>query len=113
MRSAAPTLKREYECQARLRWELSAQGRELSQSLPSVASAAARLDVRRMKNELNVPICVLRMPDTAVRHVEKLGYGPLGLGALWTCRRNQAMIIALRRGAEQHKLRVVAYDGHV
>ena len=26
---------------------------------------------------------------------------------------DQAMIIALRRGAEQHKLRVVAYDGHV
>src|SRR5271165_3039989 len=44
---------------------------------------------------------------------EKLGYGPLGLGALWTCRRNQAVVIALRRGAEQHKLRVVAYDGHV
>src|SRR5271166_5314697 len=44
---------------------------------------------------------------------EKLGYGPLGLGALWTCRWNQAMIIALRRSAEQHKLRVVAYDRHV
>ena len=44
---------------------------------------------------------------------DKLGYGPLGLGALWTCRRNQAVVIALRRGAEQHKLRVVAYDGHV
>ena len=44
---------------------------------------------------------------------EKLGYGPLGLAALWTCRRNQAMIIALRRGAEQHKSRVVAFDGHV
>ena len=43
---------------------------------------------------------------------ENFGYGPL-LGALWTCRRNQAMIIALRRGAEQHKLRVVAFDGHV
>ena len=34
---------------------------------------------------------------------EKLGDGPLGLGALWTCRRNQAMVIALRRGAEQQK----------
>ena len=44
---------------------------------------------------------------------EKLGYGPLGLGALWTCRQNQAVVIALRRGAEQHKLRVVAFDGHV
>ena len=31
---------------------------------------------------------------------EKPDYGPLGLGALWTCRRNQAMVIALRRGAE-------------
>ncbi len=44
---------------------------------------------------------------------EKLGDGPLGLAALWTCRRNQAMIIALRRSAEQRKLRVVEYDGHV
>ena len=26
---------------------------------------------------------------------DKLGYGPLGLGALWTCRRNQAVVIAL------------------
>src|SRR5271157_2578545 len=43
---------------------------------------------------------------------EKLGYGPLGLGALWTCRRNQAMIIALRRSAEQHKLGVVEFAGH-
>src|SRR5271165_1889503 len=41
---------------------------------------------------------------------EKLGYGPLGLGALWTGRWNQAMIIALRRRAEQHKLRVVEFD---
>src|SRR5271166_5271265 len=52
--------------------------------------------------------CLLHEPG-----FEKLGYGPLGLGALWTCRRNQAVVIALRRSAEQHKLRVVAYDGHV
>ena len=38
----------------------------------------------------------------------KLGYGPLRLGALWTRWPNQAMIIALRRSAQQHKLRVVA-----
>ena len=30
---------------------------------------------------------------------EKLGYGPMGRAALWTCWRNQAMIIALRSGA--------------
>src|SRR5208337_4763465 len=44
---------------------------------------------------------------------EMLGYGPMGRAALWTCWRNQAMIIALRSGAEQHKLRVVEFDGHV
>ena len=44
---------------------------------------------------------------------EKLGYGPLGLASLWICRRNQAMIIALRGGAEQHKLRIVEFDRHV
>ena len=44
---------------------------------------------------------------------EKLRDGPLGLGALWTFRRDQTMIIALRRSAEQHKLRVVEFDGHV
>ena len=37
----------------------------------------------------------------------------LGLGAFWTFRRDQTKIIALRRGAEQHKLRVVEFDGHV
>ena len=35
------------------------------------------------------------------------------LGALWTRWPNQAMIIALRRSAQQHKLRVVEFDGHV
>src|SRR5271165_6944688 len=44
---------------------------------------------------------------------EKLGYGPLRLGALWTRWPNQAMIIALRRSAQQHKLRVVEFDRHV
>ena len=44
---------------------------------------------------------------------EKLGYFPLGLAEPRTCRRNQAMIIALRRSARQHKLRVVEFDGHV
>ena len=41
------------------------------------------------------------------------GSGPLGLASLWICRRNQAMIIALRGGAEQHKLRIVEFDRHV
>ncbi len=31
----------------------------------------------------------------------------------WTRWPNQAMIIALRRSAQQHKLRVVEFDGHV
>ena len=44
---------------------------------------------------------------------EKLGYDPLGLGALWTRWRNQAMVIALRRSAEEHKLRVIELDSHV
>src|SRR5208337_4960535 len=44
---------------------------------------------------------------------EKLGYGSLRLGALWTRWPNQTMIIALRRSAQQHKLRVVEFDGHV
>ena len=44
---------------------------------------------------------------------EKLGYGPLGRTALWTRWRNQATIIALRRSAEQHKLRGVEFAGHV
>lgn len=44
---------------------------------------------------------------------EKLGDGPLRLGALWTRWPNQAMIIALRRSAQQHKLRVVEFDRHV
>ena len=44
---------------------------------------------------------------------EKLDYGLLGLAALRTCRRNQAMIVALRRGAQQHKLCVVEFDGHL
>src|SRR5271166_680931 len=44
---------------------------------------------------------------------EKLGYGPLGSAALCTLWRNQAMIIAPRRSAEQHKLRVVEFDRHV
>ena len=35
------------------------------------------------------------------------------LGALWTRWPNQAMIIALRRSAQQHKLRVVEFDRHV
>ncbi len=41
-----------------------------------------------------------------------LSYRLLGLGALRTCRRNQAMIVALRRSAQQHKLCVVEFDGH-
>ena len=42
------------------------------------------------------------------------GRAPVGwLGALWTRWPNQAMIIALRRSAQQHKLRVVEFDGHV
>src|SRR5271165_1958050 len=44
---------------------------------------------------------------------EKLGDGPLRLGAFWTRWPNQAMIIALRRSAQQHKLRVVEFDRHV
>src|ERR1700689_5064752 len=44
---------------------------------------------------------------------EKLGCGPLGLASLWTSRRDQAMILALRCAAEQHELRVVEFDGHV
>jgi hypothetical protein len=44
---------------------------------------------------------------------EKLGCGPLGLASLWTSRRDQAMIVALRCAAEQHQLRVVEFDGHV
>ncbi len=44
---------------------------------------------------------------------KKLDYCLLGLAELRTCRRNQAMIIALRRSAQQHKLRVVEFDGHV
>ena len=44
---------------------------------------------------------------------EKLDYRLLGLGALRTCRRDQAMIVALRCAAEQHELRVVEFDGHV
>jgi hypothetical protein len=43
---------------------------------------------------------------------EKLGCGPLNLASLWTCRRDQAMIVALRRSAQQHKLRVIEFDGH-
>ena len=42
---------------------------------------------------------------------KKLDYSLLGLASLWTCRRNQAMIVALRRSAQQHKLRVVEFDG--
>ena len=37
----------------------------------------------------------------------------LDLAELRTCRRNQAMIVALRRSAQQHKLRIVDFDGHV
>ena len=40
------------------------------------------------------------------RNRPDLGCGLLGLAALWTRSRNQAIVIALRRGAEEHKLRV-------
>jgi len=36
----------------------------------------------------------------------------LGMAAFRTCRRDQAMIVALRRSAQQHKLCVVEFDGH-
>jgi hypothetical protein len=43
---------------------------------------------------------------------EKLDYRLLGVAALRTCRRNWAMIVAPRRSAQQHKLRVVEFDRH-
>jgi hypothetical protein len=47
------------------------------------------------------------------RCFDKLGYGPMGLASLWTCRRDQATIVALRCAAEQHELRVAEFDGPV
>ena len=71
---------------------------------------------------ISLPGLVVAPPDRRSRlcpyllhksGLEQPGYGLLGLTALWTRWLNQAMVIALRGSAEEHKLRVVEFDRHV
>jgi len=71
---------------------------------------------------ISLPGLVVAPPDRRSRlcpyllhksGLEQPGYGLLGLAALWTRWLNQAMVIALRGSAEEHKLRVVEFDRHV
>jgi hypothetical protein len=76
---------------------------------------------RGQLERISVPFLLVTPPNRRSRlrpdllhdpSFEKLDYRPLGLGALRTCRRSQAMIVALRCASEQYELRVVEFDGH-
>src|ERR1700735_325011 len=96
------------------RFRLSLGGRRLV-NLNRLSACRGQLE------RINVPFLPVAPPNRRSRlrpdllhdpSFEKLDYRLLGLGALRTCRRSQAMIVALRCASEQYKLRVVEFDGH-
>ena len=95
-------------------FRLSLGGRSLVNRNPLYAS-------RGQLERVSVPFLLVAPPNWRSRlrpdllhdpGFEKLDYRLLGLAALRTCRRNQAMIVAVRGSAQQHKLRVIEFDGH-
>src|ERR1700691_1184859 len=91
----------------------------LSLGGPSLVNRDRLYACRGQLESISLPFLLVASPNRRSRlrpdllhdlSFEKLDYRPLGVGALRTCRLSQAMIAALRRSTQQHKLCVVEFD---